>query len=61
MNFEVYNRDLCVHNIEITGVTSSSMVFVGDTNTIQLASIFDTPPESLIIGPFVPLQPEVTG
>lgn len=59
MIFEVYNRNLCVGNIDIVGVASSSMVLVGDTETIQLASIFDTPAESLIIGPFVPLQPSV--
>lgn len=59
MNFEVYNRELCVGNIKIIGVASSSMVFIGDTETIQLGSIFDTPAESLIIGPFVPLQAEV--
>jgi spore germination protein PD len=57
MIFEVYNRDLCVGNIHVTGVASSSMVFVGDTETIQLASIYDTPAESLIVGPFVPLAP----
>lgn len=55
MNFEVYNRDLSVENIRIIGVASSSMVMIGDTQTIQLASTFDTPAESLIIGPFVPL------
>jgi len=60
MIFEVYNRDLCVENIRITGVASSSMVLIGDAETVQLASIFDTPPESLIIGPFVPLIPDVT-
>jgi len=60
MIFEVYNRDLCVDTIKITGVASSSLVMVGDTETIQLASIFDTPAESLIIGPFVPLHPDVT-
>lgn len=60
MNFEVYNRDLCVENIKITGVASSSIVLIGDTESIQLASTFDTPAESLIIGPFVPLAPEVT-
>jgi spore germination protein PD len=59
MNFEVYNRELCVGTIRIIGVASSSLVMVGDTETIQLASIFDTPAESLIIGPFVPLQPSV--
>lgn len=56
MIFEVYNRDLCVDNIHIIGVSSSSLVMVGDTQTIQLASTFDTPAESLIIGPFVPLK-----
>ncbi|WP_312475562.1 spore gernimation protein GerPD [Neobacillus sp.] len=60
MNFEVYNRDLCVGNIRIIGVASSSIVMVGDTETIQLATTFDTPAESLIIGPFVPLAPERT-
>ncbi|MEY2191645.1 spore gernimation protein GerPD [Neobacillus sp. BF23-41] len=58
MNFQVYNRELYVENIKITGVASSSLVMVGDTETIQLASTFDTPAESLIIGPFVPLSPE---
>ncbi|MBV7508562.1 spore gernimation protein GerPD [Bacillus sp. sid0103] len=58
MNFQVYNRELCVQSIKIIGVASSSLVMVGDTETIQLASTFDTPAESLIIGPFVPLSPE---
>lgn len=58
MIFEVYNRDICVDNISIIGVASSSLVMVGDTQTIQLAATFDTPAESLIIGPFVPLAPE---
>ncbi|MGG1676623.1 spore gernimation protein GerPD [Neobacillus sp. NRS-1170] len=60
MIFEVYNRNLCVGDIKITGVSSSSLVMVGDTETIQLASAFDTPAESLIIGPFVPLAADVT-
>lgn len=58
MNFEVYNRELFVQNIKVTGVASSSLVLIGDAETIQLASTFDTPAESLIIGPFVPLAPE---
>lgn len=58
MNFEVYNRELFVQNIKVTGVSSSSLVLVGDAETIQLASTFDTPAESLIMGPFVPLAPE---
>jgi len=58
VNFNVYNRDICVDNIRVIGVASSSLLLVGDAETIQLASTFDTPAESLIIGPFVPLGRE---
>lgn len=58
MNYVVYNRELCVGAIEVLGVSSSSIVLIGDTETIQLASIFDTPAESLIIGTSVPLNPQ---
>lgn len=58
MNFQVYNRDICVGDIRIIGVSSSSLLMVGDAQTIQLAATFDTPAESLIIGPFVPLSPD---
>jgi spore germination protein PD len=56
--FQVYNRDISVGNIRVIGVSSSSILMVGDAETIQLASTFDTPAESLIIGPFVPLETE---
>ncbi|RHW43163.1 spore gernimation protein GerPD [Neobacillus notoginsengisoli] len=55
MNFHIYNRELSVGSIRILGVSSSSIVLVGDSQTIQLGSAFDTPAESLIVGPFVPL------
>jgi spore germination protein PD len=58
MNFTVINRDLHVSNIRIIGVSSSSIVLVGDTESICLSSVFDTPPESLIIGAQVPLTVE---
>ncbi|WP_096155197.1 MULTISPECIES: spore gernimation protein GerPD [Bacillus] len=58
MNFHVVNNGLHVNHIEITGVSSSSIFLIGDTQNICLSSIFDTPPESLIIGPFVPLTAE---
>ena len=60
MNFQVHNYILHVENIKIIGVASSSLFMVGDAETIQLASVFDTPAESLIIGPFVPLAQDVT-
>ncbi|OEH91671.1 spore gernimation protein GerPD [Bacillus solimangrovi] len=58
MIFNVNNGELCVNNIQIDGVSTSSVVLIGDTERISLSSTFDTPPESLIIGPFVPFAPE---
>ncbi len=58
MKYEVHNCGLNVGNIKITGVSSSSVFLIGDNEHISLSSIFDTPPESLIVGPFVPLARE---
>ena len=59
MNFNVVNRGLSVGAIRIIGVATSSIVLIGDADEIKCASMFDTPPESLIIGqtpsPLVPL------
>ncbi|GAE35443.1 hypothetical protein [Halalkalibacter akibai] len=58
MNFTVVNKNVNVDNVRIIGVSTSSLFLVGDADTITLSSAFDTPPESLIVGPFVPLSPE---
>ncbi|PGT91381.1 MULTISPECIES: spore gernimation protein GerPD [Bacillaceae] len=58
MNFTVVNKDIQVGAIKVIGVSSSSVFLIGDTQTIALSSVFDTPPESLIIGPLVPLAPQ---
>ncbi|WP_416148232.1 spore gernimation protein GerPD [Salipaludibacillus sp. HK11] len=55
MNFTVVNKEISVDNVRVLGVASSSIFLVGDADSIALSSVFDTPPESLIIGPFVPL------
>lgn len=57
MNLTVINKELCVNDIKITGIASSAVFLIGDSQFITLSSIFDTPPESLIIGPLVPLTP----
>lgn len=57
MEHNVINHQLCVGNIHITGVSSSSLFLIGDVQTVQLSSAFDTPPESLIINP-LPLKPK---
>ncbi|MDF2669967.1 MAG: spore gernimation protein GerPD [Paenibacillus sp.] len=58
MNMSVVNKEVQIGNIEVIGVSSSSVFLIGDTEIITLSSIFDTPPESLVIGPLVPLAPE---
>ena len=51
MEYNVVNHQLCVGNIKIVGVSSSSLFLIGDVQTIQLSSAFDTPPSSLITTP----------
>lgn len=58
MDLHVTNKELVVGSIRVTGVASSSVLIVGDTQVINLSSVFDTPPESLIIGPIEPLTAE---
>ncbi|WP_204416671.1 spore gernimation protein GerPD [Bacillus tianshenii] len=58
MNFHVVNHNLQVGDIDILGVSSSGIFLIGDAQSIVLTSYFDTPAESLIIGPFVPLTTE---
>ncbi|GAB2533312.1 spore gernimation protein GerPD [Gracilibacillus alcaliphilus] len=50
MYYQVNNHHIGVGNISILGVSSSSLCLVGDSHHIQLASLFDTPPESYIVG-----------
>lgn len=55
INFNVTNHSLAVGQIEILGLSSASMFQIGDTEHVALYSMFDTPPESLIVGPLAPL------
>ena len=57
MDMKVVNHSLQVGCIELIGVASASLLQVGDTDKITLYSFFDTPPESLIVGPLAELPP----
>lgn len=59
MNLQVENKEIAVGRIDVGAVSSSSILLIGDTHTINLSSVFDTPPESLVIGALVPLAPGV--
>lgn len=56
MNLNVTNCNLQVDEIKFTALSSSSLFLIGDAHNITLSSMFDTPPESLIVGPFAPLS-----
>ncbi|MBD3918657.1 hypothetical protein H8B09_07845 [Paenibacillus sp. PR3] len=56
MIFYVVNQGLQVGSIEVLGVSSSSLLQVGDNDTVALYSMFDTPPESVVVGQLVALQ-----
>lgn len=58
LNLHVENKELCVGTVRIVGVASASIFLIGDTEIISLSSMFDTPPESVIISSFVPLPAE---
>lgn len=55
INLNVVNGPVCVGSISLIGVSSSSALLIGDTESFQLYSFFDTPPESVIVGAMAPL------
>lgn len=61
IHFHVTNHSLSVGQIEILGVSSASMLQVGDTECVTLYSMFDTPPESVIVGPLAPFPSPEAG
>lgn len=54
-NLNVVNGPIKVGSIRILGISSSASMLLGDTESIRLHSFFDTPPESVIVGPLAPL------
>lgn len=51
----VTNGPVNVGSLSLVGVSSASSLLLGDTESITLYSFFDTPPESVIVGPLAPL------
>lgn len=61
MEFYVENKEIAVGAVKIIGVAASSVFLIGDTEIMTLSSIFDTPPESLIVGRLAPLPAPLVG
>ena len=56
MNYQVHNWGMHVGNVDITGITASSVFLIGDNEVIKLNSYYDTPPDAYIVGSLVPLR-----
>jgi len=54
MFYQVTNGDVCVGNLKVGTLVTASSLFIGDTKTVTLTSIYETPPESLIVGVTTP-------
>ncbi|MGL4820006.1 MAG: spore gernimation protein GerPD [Bacilli bacterium] len=56
VQLHVVNRELIVGCIDMMSVSTSATFIIGDAFSIYQRSRLDTPPESLYVGPFVPLS-----
>lgn len=45
MNFHVINENLVVDFLKVNVVSTSSLLMIGDSKTIQLSAALDIPPE----------------
>lgn len=59
IRYTVKHGDLSVQSLTISSVSVSSILFVGDVKSIALSSIYETPPESTIVGVTVGVVPAV--
>ncbi|NOU97366.1 hypothetical protein GC093_29660 [Paenibacillus sp. LMG 31456] len=57
MKMTVNNKCIRVEVIDIGGVGNSSIVLIGDAEVISSISHFDTPADSLVFSPNIPLNP----
>lgn len=57
MKMTVTNKCIRVGSIKISGVGSASIVLIGDAEVITSSSRFDTPADSFVYSPNVPLNP----
>lgn len=57
MKMDVTNEKLRIGSVSIRSVDAASLVLFGDAETIMASSGTDTPADSLIMQPLVPLVP----
>ncbi|MDF2680001.1 MAG: hypothetical protein K0R47_1191 [Brevibacillus sp.] len=61
MIYKVINGEVRVGSINIINLASAASLLIGDCKSVILTSIFETPPESYIVGVAQPIEtPEPT-
>ncbi|MGK5507542.1 spore gernimation protein [Brevibacillus formosus] len=56
MRYQVINEAICVKRVSIEALSSAASLFIGDTQTVNLRSIYETPPERMIVGATIPVD-----
>ncbi|MBW5469903.1 spore gernimation protein [Brevibacillus formosus] len=56
MRYQVINEAICVNRVSIEALSSAASLFIGDTQTVSLRSIYETPPERMIVGATIPVD-----
>lgn len=59
MRYTVINGSISIGTIKCNDIATAALLRIGDSRCIQLSNIFETPPESLIVGVTTPFVPEV--
>ncbi|KLI01283.1 spore gernimation protein [Brevibacillus formosus] len=56
MRYQVINEAICVKKISVGALSSAASLFIGDTQTVDLRAIYETPPEKMIVGASIPID-----
>lgn len=51
MKLNVVNKELYVGAVKIIEISGSSVFLVGDTQVVNCSSVYDSPPDSLMVNP----------
>ena len=57
LKMTVNNKKIAIEEMEIEGVSQSSLILIGDADVISCTAVFDTPRDSLIKSKEIPIKP----
>lgn len=58
MNYEVTNGEVCIGTLNLYSLSTAATAMIGDTKRVCLFTLFEGPPEALIVGvTLAPVRP----